>query len=308
MEAPSEDVGKKIKSVTDVLTSVSEALNKLGDISWAEEMNDLNPLVNLSGSLSSAKGDIWFASQKLTELNDMPSIPTTVTEKLKTLGSTLATTVNTFKALENMDSTVFDMNFLRDISNSMNTAKTDIVKVSSIMKSLGEEISTIPEGLGGQLQRVTWVANGVVNAVKSLNVLGGMEIDTATISSKIQNAQDVIVQASAKFNTISTESESIDSEVGTKVQTITEIAKNVVNAINTLIGLPIVPEDIGLRIDQAINSIKTTIDKLNTLSNSTVDGNISSILSAVTNTLNTLKTTLSSMSGGIQSSSVGIGT
>ena len=308
LEAPSEDVGKKIKSVSDTLASVSEALNKIGDIGWTEGMNWLNPLVDLSGNLASAKADIWFASQKLSELNDMPSIPTTVTEKLKTLGSTLATSVNTFKALENMDSTVFDMNFLRDISNSMNTAKTDIVKVSSIMKSLGEEISTIPEGLGGQLQRVTWVANGVVNAIRSLNVLGGMEIDTATISSKIQNAQDVIIQASAKFNTISTETESIDSEVGTKVQTVTEIAKNVVNAINTLIGLPVVPEDIGLRIDQAINSVKTTIDKLNTLSNSTVDGNISSILSAVTNTLNTLQTTLSSMGSGIQSSSVGIGT
>lgn len=308
LEAPSEDVGKKIKSVSDTLASVSEALNKIGDIGWTEGMNWLNPLVDLSGNLASAKADIWFASQKLSELNDMPSIPTTVTEKLKTLGSSLATTVNTFKALETMDSTVFDMNFLRNISNSMNTAKTDIVNVSSTMKSLGEEISTIPEGLGGQLQRVTWVANGVVNAVKSLNVLGGIEIDTATISSKIQNAQDVIIQASAKFNTISTESESIDSEVGTKVQTVTEIAKNVVNAINTLIDLPIVPEDIGLRIEQAINSVKTTIDKLNTLSNSTVNGNISSILSAVTNTLNTLKTTLSSMSGGIQSSSVGIGT
>ena len=68
------------------------------------------------------------------------------------------------------------------------------------------------------------------------------------------------------------------------------------------------PEDIGIRIDQAVNSIKTAIDKMNTLSNSTVNGNISSILTTVTNTLNNLRATLSSMGGGFASSSVGIGT
>ena len=189
--------------------------------------------------MASAKADIWFASQKLSELNDMPSIPSTVSEKLKTLGSTLATTVNTFKALETMDSAVFDMNFLRNIANSMNTAKTDIVKVSTIIASMGNEISPIPEGLGGQLQRITWVTNGVVNAIKSLNNLNGMEIDVGTISTKIQNAKDVIIKASQHFSSISTSASGIDSEVGTKVQMVTSIANSVVTAINTLIGLPL---------------------------------------------------------------------
>ena len=308
LQAPPKDVGEKIKSVSDVLVSVSEALNKIGDIGWTEGMNWLNPLVDLSGNLASAKADIWFASQKMAELNDMPSIPTTVSEKLKALGSTLATTVNTFKALENMDKTVFDMNFLRDIANSMNIAKTDIVKVSTIVASMGNEISPIPEGLGGQLQRITWVTNGVVNAVKSLNNLNGMEIDVGAVSTKIQSAKDVIIKASEQFSSISASASTIDSEVGSKVQMVTSIANSVVTAVNTLIGLPLVPEDINTKIQQAINSIKTTITNLNTLSDSSVNGNISAVLTTVTNTLNSLKATLSSMGGSFQASSVGIGT
>lgn len=308
LQAPPKDVGQKIKSVSDALTSVSEALNKMSEIGWTEGTNWLNPLVNLSGSLSSAKADIWSASQKLAEMSAMPSIPTTVSEKLKTLRSSLSTTVNTFKALETMDSAVFDLNFLRNIANSMTTAKTDIVKVSKIIASMGNEMSPIPEGLGGQLQRITWVSNGVVNAVRSLNSLNGMEIDVGAISTKIQNAKQVIIKASEQFSSISASASTIDAEVGAKVQMVTQIARNVVNAINTLISLPVVPEDIGTRIDQAVNSIKTAIDKLNTLSNSTVNGNISSILTTVTNTLNNLRATLSSMGGGFASSSVGIGT
>lgn len=308
LEAPPKDVGQKIKSVSDNLTSVSEALNKMSSIGWTEGMNWLNPLVNLSGNLASAKADIWFASQKLSELNDMPSIPSTVSEKLKTLGSTLATTVNTFKALETMDSAVFDMNFLRDIANSMNIAKTDIVKVSTIVESMGNEISPIPEGLGGQLQRITWVTNGVVNAIKSLNNLNGMEIDVGTISTKIQNAKDVIIKASQHFSSISTSASGIDSEVGSKVQMVTSIANSVVTAVNTLISLPLVPEDINTKIQQAVSSIKTTITNLNNLSDSSVDGNIGTVLTTVTNTLNNLKATLSSMGGSFKASSVGIGT
>lgn len=308
LEAPPKDVGEKIKSVSDNLVSVSEALNKIGDIGWTEGMNWLNPLVDLSGNLASAKADIWFASQKLSELNDMPSIPSTVSEKLKTLGSTLATTVNTFKALETMDSTVFDINFLRNISQSMVTAKTDIVNVSATMKSLGEEISTIPEGLGGQLQRVGWVANGVVTAINSLNVLNQMNIDPKAISYKIQDAFETIVDASEYFSTIGTKMYEMDTEVGTKLTTMTGIVKSIISTVTTLVSLPIVPEDIGTRIQQAVIAVKTTIDEMNKLSSSTVDGNISTILTTVSNTLNTLKTTLSNMSGGIQSSSVGIGT
>lgn len=308
LEAPPKDVGQKIKSVSDNLTSVSEALNKMSSIGWTEGMNWLNPLVNLSGNLASAKADIWFASQKLSELNDMPSIPSTVSEKLKTLGSTLATTVNTFKALETMDKTVFDMNFLRDIANSMNIAKTDIVRVSTIVASMGNEISPIPEGLGGQLQRITWVTNGVVNAIKSLNNLNSMEIDVGTISTKIQNAKDVIIKASQHFSSISASASAIDSEVGSKVQMVTSIANSVVTAVNTLISLPLVPEDINTKIQQAISSIKTTITNLNTLSDSSVNGNIGTVLTTVTNTLNNLKATLSSMGGGFQASSIGIGT
>lgn len=308
LNTPPEGVGDKIKKVSDALGSVSEALGKISDIGWVEGTNWLNPLTNLSGNLASAKADLWFASQKLSEMNDMPAISDTVTEKLKKVGSTLGVAVNTFKSLEQMDGAVFDLNFLRNISASMNTAKTDIVNVSRILNNMGGEISEIPEGLGGKIQRVGWVTNGVVNAIRSLNTLNGIDISGDVITQKIQTAKDSIIKASQQFGSINSYADTISEDTVTKVQNVTNITKAVVGAVNVLMGLPLVPEDISTKIDQAVNAVTTTIQKLNSLSGSSVDGNISNILTSVTTTLNNLKSTLASMAGGFYSVSVNIGT
>ncbi len=308
LEEPPKDVGEKIKKVADNLTNISEALSKMSDIGWTEGMNWLNPLVNISENLSSAKGEIWFASQKLQEMNDMPSIPTTVGDKLNILGNVLGKVVNVFKSLEYLDGVVFDVNVFRNIANSVDLVKADIVNASKSMESLGNEISEMPEGTGDKLKRMGWVANGIINAMNSLNVLNGLTIDVQSILYKVQDAQEVLIDTSEYFSTISNMTYSIDEGVGTRVQSITEIAKQVVNAVSTLINLPIVSEDINTRIEQAVTAVKTTIDKLSLLNDSSVDGNISTILTTVTTTLNNLKNTLSSMGGSFSGSAQPIGT
>ena len=308
LEEPPKDVGKKIKSVADNLTNISNALSNMSDIAWTEGMNDLNPLINITESLVSAKGQIWFTAQKLQEMNDMPAIPTTVGDKLNVLGNVLGKVVNVFKSIEYLDGVVFDVNVFRNLTESIDIAKQDIINTSKSLEGLGNDIKEMPEGLGDKIQRVTWVTNGVVSAMKSLNNLSGVVVDTEGIMTNIQDSEKVIVQASDKFSLISSEAESIDSEVGTKVQNVTSITKNVIDTINTLITLPMVSEDIGTKVQQGVTAIISTIQEINRISGQSVNGDVAGIVTSVSTTLQNLKDTLSSLSGSFSASAQPIGT
>lgn len=300
-----EGVVNKLKAVTDALSSAATAMGKLGDINWAVGMTNLNPFSDVANALEQTREDIIQASEVLNTFTGIQEVPQGIGNKLQNVSSALESASKALQSLSKIDSEVSlkGGNPFKNVIASLRSAKNDIYNAAAILATLNN-IPAIPEGTGQKIQRVGWTATNVVNAIKTLNNIQGVNLNAETLISTFQQARNALSQISeqlASLNNIY----AIPEGLGDKIQRVGWTANTVSSTVQTINRVPAVTSNGNVQM--AVTAVKNTVTQLNQLAGTSLNGNISSLLTAVTNTLNQLKATIAAMSGSFTASGILIG-
>lgn len=226
-----EGVVNKLKAVTDALSSAGTAMGKIGDINWAVGMTNLNPFSDVATALEQTKDDIIQASEVLNTFTGIKDIPENVGNNLQKVSSALESASKALQSLSKIDSEVSlkGGNPFKDVIVSLRSAKDDIFDAAEILATLND-IHVIPEGTGDKIQRVGWTATNVVNAIKTLNKIQGVELDAESLITTFQNARSTLFKVSAQLAALMDISAMPDG-IGDKIQRVAWTAATVKNAI-----------------------------------------------------------------------------
>lgn len=301
-----EGVVNKLKAVTDALSSAGTAMGKIGDINWAVGMTNLNPFSDVANALEQTREDIIQASEVLNTFTGIQEVPQGIGNKLQNVSSALESASKALQSLSKIDSEVSlkGGNPFKNVIASLRSAKNDIYNAASILATLNN-IPAIPEGTGQKIQRVGWTATNVVNAIKTLNNIQGVNLNAETLISTFQQARNALSQISGQLASLNN-IYAIPEGLGDKIQRVGWTANTVSSAVQTINRVPAVTSNGNVQM--AVTAVKNTVTQLNQLSGTSLNGNISTLLTSVTNTLNQLKATLAAMAGGFTASGTAIGT
>lgn len=323
-------IGEKIKTISQTLGSVAEAM---GSLTWNNIVTGFSNFVaNLLGfssvtdGLEQAKNDIIAASQKLNEFSSITPLEDSVAQNIQNVCNSLASIGDAMSALRSIrDSQNWDEligNFISgifgegvDIQTALMNVKDDIIKASQALAQF-EGISEIPEDISGKIQKVGSTLTTVNDTITTIKEMVGSGFDNWVeglfggydVAGGLEQIKNDLITASQKLAELSALSE-IDEGITEKITQVGTALQKVNEVSTTLTGLG----DSGIAdfdpsiIGTAVNNVKTAATELAKLNEVTFDGaSADTMLSAIQTTLENVKSTLSAASG-FSDASVSIG-
>lgn len=194
-------VSTKIKRVADTLKSVSESIETLrklrDDSNWDSTMGNIFKGSNIIETLESIRQDMFTVSAKLKTLHGISNIPKGTNKKISNVVKTLQSVMKAIDELNNVKGTNITADSTK-ITKSIEDARKVLYQTSSHLSSL-HDISTIQEGTGDKIKRITSTAKKVISAVKSLNNIP----KTVPESGAISQAVTCVKNAATELNKLS---------------------------------------------------------------------------------------------------------
>lgn len=262
-----------LKDLPDVPDSIKTKLSKIGSTT-ATVINTLKPLtkiqnmnVNSAGITSKIAQARYAVSNSvihLVSLSGIGTIPDDVPTKLSKVGSTAATLINTLKPLLN----IANMNVNAGaITTKIAQARYAISNSATHIASLAG-ISTIPENVSENLNRVSTTARQVATAATNLNTIPVV----ANASLNVMLAVTAIKTAITQLNSLS--GTSLNGGIGALLTSVT----NALNQLKTTLyamsgGFSSAGASIGVSI---VTGVKTGMSGLSSSVRSSVSGAINS--------------------------------
>lgn len=323
-------IGEKIKTISQTLGSVAEAM---GSLTWNNIVTGFSNFVaNLLGfssvtdGLEQAKNDIIAASQKLNEFSSITPLDDSVAQNIQNVCNSLASIGDAMSALRSIrDSQNWDEligNFISgifgegvDIQTALMNVKDDIIKASQALAQF-EGISEIPEDISGKIQKVGSTLTTVNDTITTIKEMVGSGFDNWVeglfggydVAGGLEQIKNDLITASQKLAELSALSE-IDEGITEKITQVGTALQKVNEVSTTLTGLG----DSGIGdfdpsiISTAVNNVQTAATELARLNEVQFDGaSADTMLGAIQTTLENVKSTLSAASG-FSDASVSIG-
>lgn len=306
-----EGVASKLEAVTSSLANVGKAMGALSDVNWDINMGNI---VNLGGAfgtitshLEDAKDEIIKAAPVINQFSSLPDIDQSAGEKLKKVSDGIKNVADSLKSLNSLSSSMGGDNgalgtILKklQLGESIRAAKSALTDAAKQLQGLND-LPDIPEGIKTKLSKIGSTTATVINTLKPLTSIQNMNVNSASIASKVAQARYAISNSAihlASLSGISTISDDIPtklSKVGSTAATLintlkplTSIANSEVNAgaINTkvaqaryaisnaathiasLSGISTIPENIGEtlnRVSTSARQVATAATNLNTI-------------------------------------------
>ena len=335
-----EGVASKLEAVTSSLANVGKAMGALSDVNWDINMGNI---VNLGGAfgtitshLEDAKDEIIKAAPVINQFSSLPDIDQSAGEKLKKVSDAIKNVADSLKNLNGLSKSMGGDNgalgtILKklQIGESIRAAKSALTDAAKQLQGLND-LPDIPDGIKTKLSKIGSTTATVINTLKPLTSIQNMNVNSASIASKVAQARYAISNSAihlASLSGISTIPDDIPtklSKVGSTAATLintlkplTSIANSEVNAgaINTkvaqaryaisnaathiasLAGISTIPENIGEtlnRVSTSARQVATAATNLNTIP--VVTATSANIMLAVT-AIKTAITQLNSLSG-----------
>lgn len=179
-----EDVGTKLKSISDALTSVSEAFQSLrklrDDNNWDGFVGGIFPGVNIADAITNVGNDIRMVSVRLASLSTIANVDSSVSEKITNINTALGKVSEAVKSMQNLPSMEgFSSESISTAITNVRNAATQLATLKNI--TLGEDdtsilgtIQTAMESLKTALSSAsgfsapsTSIGSQIVNGVKS---------------------------------------------------------------------------------------------------------------------------------------------
>lgn len=306
-----EGVASKLEAVTSSLANVGKAMGALSDVNWDINMGNI---VNLGGAfgtitshLEDAKDEIIKAAPVINQFSSLPDIDQSAGEKLKKVSDAIKNVADSLKSLNSLSSSMGGDNgalgtILKklQLGESIRAAKSALTDAAKQLQGLND-LPDIPDGIKTKLSKIGSTTATVINTLKPLTSIQNMNVNSASIASKVAQARYAISNSAihlASLSGISTISDDIPtklSKVGSTAATLintlkplTSIANSEVNAgaINTkvaqaryaisnaathiasLSGISTIPENIGEtlnRVSTSARQVATAATNLNTI-------------------------------------------
>lgn len=306
-----EGVASKLEAVTSSLANVGKAMGALSDVNWDINMGNI---VNLGGAfgtitshLEDAKDEIIKAAPVINQFSSLPDIDQSAGEKLKKVSDGIKNVADSLKNLNGLSKSMGGDNgalgtILKklQLGASIRAAKSALTDAAKQLQGL-KDLPDIPDGIKTKLSKIGSTTATVINTLKPLTSIQNMNVNSASIASKVAQARYAISNSAihlASLAGISTIPDDIPtklSKVGSTAATLintlkplTSIANSEVNAgaINTkvaqaryaisnaathiasLAGISTIPENIGetlTRVGNSARQVATAATNLNTI-------------------------------------------
>ena len=306
-----EGVASKLEAVTSSLANVGKAMGALSDVNWDINMGNI---VNLGGAfgtitshLEDAKDEIIKAAPVINQFSSLPDIDQSAGEKLKKVSDAIKNVADSLKNLNSLSSSMGGDNgalgtILKklQLGASIRAAKSALTDAAKQLQGL-KDLPDIPDGIKTKLSKIGSTTATVINTLKPLTSIQNMDVNSASIASKVAQARYAISNSAihlASLSGISTIPDDIPtklSKVGSTAATLintlkplTSIANSEVNAgainakvaqaryaisnaathIASLAGISTIPENIGEtlnRVSTSARQVATAATNLNTI-------------------------------------------
>lgn len=306
-----EGVASKLEAVTSSLANVGEAMGALSDVNWDINMGNI---VNLGGAfgtitshLEDAKDEIIKAAPVINQFSSLPDIDQSAGEKLKKVSDAIKNVADSLKNLNGLSKSMGGDNgalgtILKklQLGASIRAAKSALTDAAKQLQGLND-LPDIPDGIKTKLSKIGSTTATVINTLKPLTSIQNMNVNSASIASKVAQARYAISNSAihlASLSGISTIPDDIPtklSKVGSTAATLintlkplTSIANSEVNAgainakvaqaryaisnaathIASLAGISTIPENIGEtlnRVSTSARQVATAATNLNTI-------------------------------------------
>lgn len=306
-----EGVASKLEAVTSSLANVGKAMGALSDVNWDINMGNI---VNLGGAfgtitshLEDAKDEIIKAAPVINQFSSLPDIDQSAGEKLKKVSDGIKNVADSLKNLNSLSSSMGGDNgalgtILKklQLGASIRAAKSALTDAAKQLQGLND-LPDIPDGIKTKLSKIGSTTATVINTLKPLTSIQNMNVNSASIASKVAQARYAISNSAihlASLSGISTIPDDIPtklSKVGSTAATLintlkplTSIANSEVNAgainakvaqaryaisnaathIASLAGISTIPENIGEtlnRVSTSARQVATAATNLNTI-------------------------------------------
>lgn len=243
----------KLKNTATALNSVSEAVKSLGNIDAVQ--TTWNPLTNFNNAIKSARMDIWKATVELRTMGSMPNIPEETATKLTNAKNALTSVAEAIKSLRTVDDSQQTWNPWTNFITAIKSARTDIWKAAAELQVMGD-MPTIPKETAAKLENAKTSLSAVEEAIKSL--------------SKIDDNQQTWNPWTNFITAIRTARSDIWAASG---------------EVRLLADMPAIPEGTGAKIQRTawtLNNVKTAIDAMKIVNDSTTTVDLSNIVSTIT--------------------------
>lgn len=300
-----EGVVSKLKSTSESLKSVADAMKALQDLNWTEITGNLFGNTDVVHTLLDAKQDIVDAATAISEFTDLPEIPSGVSGKLKSIADSLKSVQEATSALADINWAEWTGNLFgnADYVGNLRSAKQDIEQAAREIATLNN-LQDIPEGTATKVTRVADATKMVGNALSQMQGANIPNIvSLAILPVRIGIARGVLQNTANQL--IQLQGIPQVSDLSGKLNSISTSTRAVSTAVSSINAVPSPGLESGLKIQMAVATIKKAATELNQLSGSNV--NVSGVLGSVRNAMNQLKATLAAMGGGFMASSIGIG-
>lgn len=200
LEEVPKDVGTKIKSVSDALTSVSDSFQSLrklrDDTNWDGFVGGLFGGVDIASAITNGGNDLRKVSVRLASLSTIANVDTSVSDKITNINSALGKVSEAVKAMQNVPTMEgFNIETINAAITNVRNAASQLSQLSSI--TLGEDdtgvlgtIQSAMESLKNTLSSASGfsapsmsIGSQIVNGVKS-----GLSPLTGTVQGAITSA------------------------------------------------------------------------------------------------------------------------
>ena len=198
LEEVPKDVGTKIKSVSDALTSVSDAfqsLRKLRDDTNWDSFMDLGG-ADIATAITNIGNDLRMVSVRLASLSTIANVDTSVSDKITNINSALGKVSEAVKAMQNVPTMEgFNIETINAAITNVRNAASQLSQLSSItlgeddtgvlgtIQSAMESLKTTLSSASGFSAPSMSIGSQIVNGVKS-----GLSPLTGTVQGAITSA------------------------------------------------------------------------------------------------------------------------
>lgn len=317
-------VPANIKSISQALKLVSDAMTSLTNVVVNMAMGNLltlgGLLGNVSDAITTAKNEITHAANEIATLKDLPDIDQGAVDKLKKVSSSLesvATAMDALRSLrdgQNWDNLFSGLTNLFggvDIQSALYSIRDDLYKASSSL-AIFKDMANVPEGVGKKLKSVASALKSVAEAMESLRSLRdnynwdsamGNIFQGVDIPGVMNNLRGTLFKVAASLRSLNDMS-AIPDGTGAKIKKVASTTKTVMKAIDSLkdlnssvtgsVNLDNVVTNINTA-NRVLRQVATRLRSLSTIAN--IPEGLGGKIKNITTTTKQLKGSVTAMNG-----------
>ena len=290
-----EGVPETVNRINSTAQNVVNAINTMNGLT-AQEID----FTKLTDVMSKANASLRSIGGEIAKLGEI-EISEAPAQKIQLVGQASQTIIDAINTMNGFTGQEVDFTAL---TTTFTNAKNSIQSVSDQLKAFNDLEIINDEGIA-KIQKVGQASQNAINAINSIAGIQGMEVDFTALTESMTKAVTSITTISGALNDYGTGDYGMLESATNSLTVLSGTVQALTTVATSLSTFPAEMIDPTI-VTTAVNNIKTIANDLQGLSE--VGGeDYSSVLTALTSTLESMKATLASASGGFEGPAQSVG-